>query len=67
MTTQAIGPQVPAKDAINMHAETIMTMPTVWLVLGSIAVPTEAKISSHADCHRAPMNRGQRRPNFSTT
>jgi hypothetical protein len=67
MTTQAMGPQVPAKDAMNMQAATIMTMPAVELLSTSMAVPMEAKTTSQADCHKAPMTRGQRRPKRSTT
>lgn len=49
-----------------MQAETIMTIPLVALVSGGRAVPTEAKIVSQANCHRAPMNMGQRLPYLST-
>jgi len=54
MTTQAKGPQVIAKDAMNMQAATIMTMPELSYSVGGLAMATEAKISSHADCQRAP-------------
>lgn len=67
MTTQAMGPHVLAKEAMNMHAATIMTMPTVSLPSGFFAVPMEAKMHIQAACQSAPMKRGQRRPNFSTT
>jgi hypothetical protein len=40
-------------------------MPTLWLVVGSLAVPAEAKTNSQIDCQRPPQMRGQRRPNFS--
>jgi hypothetical protein len=67
MTTHAMGPHVPAKDAMNMHAATIMTTPAVELFSGSIDTPTAAKMHSQAVCQRAPRKSGHRRPNFSTT
>jgi hypothetical protein len=54
MTTQAKGPQVMAKEAMNMQAATIMTIPELSYSVGGRAMATEAKISSHADCQRAP-------------
>jgi hypothetical protein len=54
MTTQAKGPQVMANEAMNMQAATIMTIPELSYSVGGRAMATEAKISSHADCHIAP-------------
>jgi len=54
MTTQAKGPQVMAKEAMNMQAATIITIPELSYSVGGRAIATEAKMSSHADCQRAP-------------
>jgi hypothetical protein len=65
MTTQAKGPQVMAKDAMNMQAATIMTMPELSYSAGGRAIATAAKIRSHIDCHRPPAIKGIRRPSLS--
>jgi hypothetical protein len=65
MTTQANGPQVMAKDAMNMQAATIMTMPELSYSAGGRAIATAAKIRSHIDCHRPPVINGIRRPSLS--
>jgi hypothetical protein len=54
MTTQAKGPQVIAKEAMNMQAATIITIPEFSYSAGGRAIATEAKISSHIDCQRPP-------------
>jgi hypothetical protein len=64
-TTQPRGPQLTAKEAINMQADTIITIPLELLSSGSMAVPTDANMRSQAVCHKPPIMRGQRRPNFS--
>ena len=65
MTTHAKGPQVMAKEAMNMQAATIMTMPELGYSVGGRAMATEAKISNHADCQNAPTIKGRRRPTLS--
>ena len=62
MTTHAKGPQVMAKEAMNMQAATIMTMPELVYSVGGRAVPTAAKMSSQVACQRAPAIMGVRRP-----
>lgn len=54
MTTHAKGPQVIAKEAMNMQAATIITMPELSYSVGGRAMATAAKISNHADCQKAP-------------
>lgn len=66
MTTHANGPHVIAKDAMNMHADTIMTMPELVFSVGGFAVPTEANMRSQQACQIAPMVIGMRRPTLST-
>lgn len=65
ITAQANGPQVIAKEAMNMQAATIMTMPELSYSIGGRAVATLAKISSQVACQIAPTIKGIRRPNFS--
>jgi len=54
-----------AKEAMNMQAATIMTMPELSYSVGGRAMATDAKISSHADCQKAPTINGTRRPTLS--
>merc|ERR1712137_171445 len=61
MTTHANGPQVIAKEAMNMQADTIMTTPELPYCVGGRATPTDANIRSQADCQRAPTISGTRR------
>jgi hypothetical protein len=62
MTTQMKGPQVDAKDAMNMQAHTIMTMPEDVYSVGGRTMPMTAKMSNQAACQRPPKTRGMRRP-----
>jgi hypothetical protein len=65
MTTQTKGPHVQAKDAMNMHALTIMMIPEDGYSVGGLTIPMIAKMSSHVACHRPPMTSGRRRPSLS--
>merc|ERR1711939_1164899 len=65
MTAQANGPQVMAKEAMNIQAATIMTIPELSFSVGGLAVATLAKMRSQVACQAAPMMSGIRRPNFS--
>ena len=65
ITTQANGPQVMAKEAMNMQAATIITIPELSYSVGGRAMATAANINSHIDCQSAPANSGMRRPSLS--